>query len=67
MRSNVNNLHLLYVNFFYINLIEIYKLIFYQTFSYNIRTNNIFIRLGIPAPPAVPFLGETINVMKKVS
>ncbi|CAF3964027.1 unnamed protein product [Rotaria sordida] len=32
---------------------------------YNLRTNNIFRRLGIPGPAPIPILGEMFNVMRK--
>ncbi|CAF1447221.1 unnamed protein product, partial [Rotaria sp. Silwood1] len=34
-------------------------------FSYNLRTNNIFRRLGMPGPAPIPILGEMFNVMRK--
>ena len=37
-----------------------------MNFRYNLRTNNIFRRLGMPSPPPVPVLGELYNAMKKV-
>ncbi|CAF1405453.1 unnamed protein product [Rotaria sordida] len=34
-------------------------------YVYNLRTNNIFRRLGIPGPAPIPILGEMFNVMRK--
>jgi len=36
------------------------------TSSYNLRTNNIFRRIGMPGPAPIPFLGEMFNVIRKV-
>ena len=35
-------------------------------FSYNLRINNVFRRLGIPGPAPIPLLGEMFNVMRTV-
>ncbi|CAF1100675.1 unnamed protein product [Rotaria sp. Silwood1] len=34
-------------------------------YVYNLRTNNIFRRLGIPGPAPIPLLGEMFNVIRK--
>ncbi|CAF1403825.1 unnamed protein product [Adineta ricciae] len=34
-------------------------------YVYNLWTNNIFRRLGIPAPTPIPFLGEMFQIMRK--
>ncbi|CAF1184514.1 unnamed protein product [Adineta ricciae] len=33
--------------------------------SYDLRTNNIFRRLGMPSPPPIPVLGEMYNAIRK--
>ncbi|CAF0852129.1 unnamed protein product [Rotaria sordida] len=34
-------------------------------YVYNLRTNNIFRRLGIPGPAPIPFLGQLFNIARK--
>jgi hypothetical protein len=41
-------------------------ILLFAYYVYNLRTNNIFRRLGIPGPAPIPFLGEMLNIMRKV-
>ena len=35
-------------------------------FSYDLRTKNIFRRMGMPGPAPIPVLGEMLNLIRKV-
>ncbi|CAF4365310.1 unnamed protein product [Adineta steineri] len=43
-------------------VILIFALAYY---IYNLLTNNVFRRIGIPGPTPIPFLGEIFNVIRK--
>jgi hypothetical protein len=60
------DLCLLCVSFFFHRLICSEKIFNESTSSYNLRTNNIFRRIGMPGPAPIPFLGEMFNVIRKV-
>ncbi|CAF1286695.1 unnamed protein product [Adineta ricciae] len=34
-------------------------------YTYNLRKNNIFRRLGMPGPEPIPFIGEAYNIIRK--
>ncbi|CAF1295808.1 unnamed protein product [Rotaria sordida] len=40
-------------------------ILIFAYYTYNLRTNNIFRRLGMPGPAPIPFLGETYNIIRK--
>ncbi|UJR23769.1 hypothetical protein I4U23_026745 [Adineta vaga] len=40
-------------------------ILLFAYYVYNLWTNNIFRRLGIPGPTPIPFLGEMFRVMRK--
>ncbi|CAF1280053.1 unnamed protein product [Rotaria sordida] len=40
-------------------------ILIFAYYTYNLRTNNIFRRLGMPGPAPIPFLGEAYNIIRK--
>ncbi|CAF1093648.1 unnamed protein product [Adineta steineri] len=43
----------------------VFLILSFVYYVYNLRTNNIFRRIGIPGPAPIPLLGELFNVMRK--
>ncbi|CAF4083217.1 unnamed protein product, partial [Adineta steineri] len=40
-------------------------ILIFSYYVYNLRTNNIFRRIGIPGPAPIPLLGEMFNVIRR--